>query len=704
MLDGQSFSTLLLLGLVALVLLTTLSAGVPAYLIARGQLRRQAQQHMNDVQQSTMSLYLAQYRRLSDQVMLLAERPAFRRLAAEPSSGELADYLETFRGQSGLDALTYCRPEGPVGVGDPDWARCPVDVGTGYQLLNGRPALVIRRQVLLEGAAEARSLFAVAWLGELFLRQMAANTGAEQGLLTIGGVRLASSRPTLLPPRSTVTRPRVTAAGSPASEVYTLAGDGSHFLTTVLPLVGDDDQAPLLVEIALSIDALRVAETQAAAILVASTTAVALLGLLLGALYIRRLTTPLQRLTQSAERIGQGDFALPPPDLGGPSEVATLAAAFRQSQTAMIAALDERSQARDWLDRLIQSIVEGVITLDAAGRITFMSQGAERLAQRTADQALGRPVDDLFHLPEGGDGTFSAHIPMSGERRQIEVVTTQGKELVLAVTGVRLAPAASPGGDDAAQAAVVLRDVTAEETLRTLRSYFLANISHEFRTPLSTLSASMELLLDENENLTAEEMRKLLRPSHLSLIGLQTLVDNLLESSSIEAGRFALRRRSISLNQVITQALHIVNPLLLRRSQALSLVEPAYLPELWADSARLTQVLVNLLSNASKYSPIGEAIDLTVEVIGGSVRVAVADRGPGVAETDRTQLFQRFVRLDGQTGEQYGVGLGLHVVKTIVEAHGGRLGIDGRAGGGSIFWFELAVGAPAINESSETAP
>jgi signal transduction histidine kinase len=109
------------------------------------------------------------------------------------------------------------------------------------------------------------------------------------------------------------------------------------------------------------------------------------------------------------------------------------------------------------------------------------------------------------------------------------------------------------------------------------------------------------------------------------------------------------------------------------------------------DSAYLTQVLVNLLTNAAKYSPIGEAIEVTTDPMGERLRIAVADRGPGIPEGERRQLFRRFVRLDNQDGEQYGSGLGLYVVKTIIEAHGGNVGVDARPGGGSSFWFELPL-------------
>ncbi|MCA9993777.1 MAG: ATP-binding protein, partial [Anaerolineales bacterium] len=110
-----------------------------------------------------------------------------------------------------------------------------------------------------------------------------------------------------------------------------------------------------------------------------------------------------------------------------------------------------------------------------------------------------------------------------------------------------------------------------------------------------------------------------------------------------------------------------------------------------ADPARLTQVVVNLLTNASKYSDIGQAIGLQVAQSATTLRVAVADRGPGVPPAERANVFRRFVRLNEAEGEQYGMGLGLYVAKTIVTAHGGQMGVDDRPGGGAIFWFELPL-------------
>ena len=228
-------------------------------------------------------------------------------------------------------------------------------------------------------------------------------------------------------------------------------------------------------------------------------------------------------------------------------------------------------------------------------------------------------------------------------------------------------------------------------------SSFLANISHEFRTPLSALNASVEYLLDDFDQLTRNEIHELLSSIHLSVTGLQALIDNLLESANMEAGRFAIRPRPVRLGDVVAEALRIMQPLVNRRFQRVCVNKSSAFPLVYGDCPRLTQVLVNLLSNASKFGPMNQTISLYSEFAGdGKVRVAVADRGPGILLEDKASLFQRFQRLGSPDGAQYGIGLGLSVVKTIVKEHGGEVGVDERPGGGSIFWFTLPLAVDEI--------
>jgi two-component system phosphate regulon sensor histidine kinase PhoR len=345
------------------------------------------------------------------------------------------------------------------------------------------------------------------------------------------------------------------------------------------------------------------------------------------------------------------------------------------------------AQAR--AEQLLHAVVEGIITFDASGRITFFNQGAERITGWTAADAAGQPLQEVLKLTDAG---YAKLVNNTGSRRQIRLLTRDERPATLAVTSARLA-----GSDDApAEFVLVIRDVTDEDTGRHLHSYFLANISHEFRTPLAGLNASIELLLDEGAYLSPAEMDELLNSIHLSASGLQALVDNLLESVNIEAGHFTIHRRPTELSQVLADAIRMMQPLLDRRRQALTLTGPLQLPSVTADPTRLTQVLINLLSNASKYSPLQETIDLTLVQVGDALRVSITDRGPGIPPDERGSLFRRFVRLDLQDDdEQVGMGLGLSVVKAIIEEHRGEVGIEERPGGGSIFWFTLPLGEAA---------
>ena len=136
-----------------------------------------------------------------------------------------------------------------------------------------------------------------------------------------------------------------------------------------------------------------------------------------------------------------------------------------------------------------------------------------------------------------------------------------------------------------------------------------------------------------------------------------------------------------------------MQPLLDRRNQRLVLTEPFHIPTLAADAVRLTQVFINLLSNASKYSPLGSKIDLGIDVLGDQMLIAVADRGPGISAAERADVFLHFTRLAAEDTDQYGAGLGLSVVKSIIDGHGGTISIDERPGGGCIFWITLPFGA-----------
>ncbi len=348
--------------------------------------------------------------------------------------------------------------------------------------------------------------------------------------------------------------------------------------------------------------------------------------------------------------------------------------------------MSDVAQSPNWAEELVQSLPEGILIVDGSGKVLFLNRTAERITGWGASDAIGRSINEI--LPLGvGKGPILERLHPGAAMPPINALNRAGKDITLAISAAAL---------DAAEGAVpqtvlVIRDVTIEDAAQRLRSYFLANISHEFRTPLSALKASVELLLDGVESFTPAETLELVRSVHFSVTSLQTLVDNLLESVSIEAGRFHIRRRPTDVRVLVADAATLMKPLLERRNQKLVTHFPDRLPMLSADPMRLTQVLVNLLSNASKYGPADEPIELAVGLEQDTVKISVSDRGSGIPLEEKENIFHRFIRLDGKDNTQYGVGLGLAVVKTIVESHGGSVGLEERPGGGSVFWFSIPL-------------
>ena len=670
------FSRRLLLGFVVLIALTTLSAGVPAFWLTRNQLAHQAWTQVDNAQNATRSLLGAEQERLASQLALFAERPTLRRLAgAEGSAAALTLYLEDFQRRSSLDLLMLCAAGAPPVTAGSALAECPSAAQQGFTLLDGRPALVAQLPVIDNNSGDLLgTAVAGLWLEEPFLSRLTRATGVEQSILGPDGTRLATSFAA-----QTISAPAV---GRGA-----ISADGRTYYAADRPLPAAPDQPALSFEVALGVDDLIATERRAFSILALSTLSVALLGSALSFLLVRQLNAPLQRLTATAEKISQGDLSAPIPLFTDPLEIKTLAAALQRSQASMLDALHERSEIGERLNALLQSIVEGVVTIDPGGHVTFWSEGARNLLGWPAAEALGRPVNELFPLAAAAESQFLEQIPANGQKKQISILTRAQEPMVLDLTGSQL----RPPGSDTTQIALVFRDVTAEEAARRLRSYFLANISHEFRTPLSTLIASVELLLDESQAFTLDETRQLLKPTHLSLTSLQNLIDNLLESSSIEAGQFILRTRPFPIQEAVDNALNIARPLLERRGQPFSVAEPPHLALVQGDPARITQVLVNLIINASKYSPIGGPIELQLAQQTDTLRVSVSDRGPGIPPAERDKSLSQFCAPGhgrSRTGRRRPGSLCRQDHRRSAWRPGRRAGT---AAGGSLFWFELPL-------------
>jgi len=422
----------------------------------------------------------------------------------------------------------------------------------------------------------------------------------------------------------------------------------------------------------------------------------ALLGLLAG----HRLARPIDELRRGAERLARGDLETPvavsgPSGAGGAgwSEAAALGATMEEMRRRLYALTEELHRRQAESEAVLSGITEGVFAVDRDRRIRYLNPQAAALLgldREGARAALGRFCGDVLN-PRGADGGRPCdeacpivHARFRGGARATEhLLLASGSGQMRSV----VVASSPPGGAGARSAAdrqfQVLRDETEVESARRLRDAVLANISHEFKTPLAAQLASIELLgerLAEAERAgemgTADGLRELVRSLERGTLRLTQLVDNLLESVRIEAGEMGIRRRAVALDEVVEQAVEMTSPLIEQRGQRLLVELPYPLPAVAGDAPRLTQALVNLLANANKFAPAESTIRVGAAADGEGVALWVEDEGPGLPDDPEGALFARFVRAphgEGDEPEPGGVGLGLWIVKSIVERHGGRI-------------------------------
>ena len=689
--DLRSLPVQMILSFVALVLLTAVAAGLPATWLLRDQLERQAWAQVEQGSRAAEALYAARLNEITDLATLTAQRPTLRELARKGVQADLQNYLQTLQEGAGLDLLLFCTPDhqfvAQIGGTSAD-IPCTADLSPGLHAVPARPAsglwLLSAQEVVTENLDRLGIIVAGAMLDDKFATRMRAETGLEHSLLA-DGLPVASS----LAARRTEQSVPLNLQGT-----YILDSQPYYYARLAAPIPSYGDGSDLQVELALAVADIVATQRRLIWILAGSILAAAVVASTLGVLLARRISRPLKQLAVSATTLSKGDLSTPLDVEAQVHEVAMVAQVLEGARVNLQATLSDLVQEKMWNEHLLEAIVEGIVILDRHGHITFFSHGAERITGHRRDDVVGQACDHVFE-PAETDQPFSQLIPPPGQRRKIPVRLPDGRDAILAVTGARLFPpqvGASIPDRPEDRVALVFRDVSEEEAVHRLLAHFLANIAHEFRTPLSALAASVELLVDQAPDLSPAELDELLTALHLGVIGLQTLVDNLLESASIEAGRFRISPRTARIEEIIAEAIRMIQPLLDKRRQRLMVELPTALPVVQADPRRTVQVLVNLLSNASKYGPDNSEIAIGAAIDGNWARVTVVDQGEGIPPEQRSDLFRRFVQLSsGNARAHYGAGLGLSVVKAIVEGHGGSVGIGDRPGGGASFWFTLPV-------------
>lgn len=250
------------------------------------------------------------------------------------------------------------------------------------------------------------------------------------------------------------------------------------------------------------------------------------------------------------------------------------------------------------------------------------------------------------------------------------------------------------------QSAVALRNSQLYEhtkSLDRLKSEFVAVVSHEIRTPITSIKGAVELLSDDRFFTITDKQAKLLRIAQANTERLLVLISDILDFSKLEAGSLPMQFDRHVLDPVVAHAVDSIRALTGERGIHIDVMLAPDLPNLPMDADRITQVLTNLLSNAIKFSPAGGRVEVTAESVEGGVRVAVKDHGEGIPAHDLPKLFRKFSQVDSSaTRRAGGTGLGLVICKNIIEQHGGHITVDSTVGQGSSFSFTLPIVSPHV--------
>lgn len=339
---------------------------------------------------------------------------------------------------------------------------------------------------------------------------------------------------------------------------------------------------------------------------------------------------------------------------------------------------------------LLRNALDAFLSIDAEGRVTEWNPQAELVFGIPAEEAMGRPMAELIVPPEHREGHARGmeRYLRTGEgsvlnrRIEIEALRRDGTKFPVELSIYPI------GQGDTYTFSAFIRDISERREIERMKDELISTVSHELRTPLTSLRGFVELMRERDY--PRERREEFLAIIHDETMRLSRLLDDFLDIQRLEAGRYELELEPLELAPVLAETVELF------RSRSgghpLELEVDDELPAVPVDLDRLRQVVVNLLSNAVKFSPAGGAVVLTARGLDGAVEIAVTDHGLGIPEDALPALFQKFSRVARpETRNIGGSGLGLSLVKQIVEAHGGEVAVESRLGEGSRFSFTLPV-------------
>jgi PAS domain S-box-containing protein len=425
-------------------------------------------------------------------------------------------------------------------------------------------------------------------------------------------------------------------------------------------------------------------------------------------LAFRLMSAPLGRVANSALRLGRGDHDHPVPEQERQDEIGNIARAIELSRRQMATIEKMRADQDNYLHLVFANAVDGILQVDAEGRIESFNLGAERIFCLSAEQVLGRSLIEL--LPDLRFDTGTASLAT-----EIEGCCGDGCRVPLSVSVSRFTFA------DKSKLSVVVHDISvhkeaegalisarqAAEEANSTKSAFLANMSHEIRTPMNAIIGFSKLALDFD---LPPRLQGYVEKILTAAQGLLSIINDILDLSKIEVGKLTMEALPFPLDTLLDELADIFT--LRAREQKLELLfdmAPDLPATLIGDPVRLRQVLVNLVGNAIKFTERGEVVISARRENEDEnsvwLRFLVRDTGIGMTESQRQKIFEAFTQADTSTTRRFGgTGLGLTISRHMVALMGGEIGVSSRVNEGSTFWFTARFGLPALATASLKEP
>jgi signal transduction histidine kinase len=399
---------------------------------------------------------------------------------------------------------------------------------------------------------------------------------------------------------------------------------------------------------------------------------------LIGFAFSEFISRRISAMSKAATAIADGDFSLRLPTGLVPDEIHDLAEGYNRMAVRLGAAFSAIQASEREIATVVESMAEGVVAFDVDGTVRIINPEAMRL--------LGDPVTDLIGVPARvitGDPAVLDAISAGLSGAAVSATVALGSRTVLLHCTPLQGEAGHVGG-----AVLLMADVTEQRRVEEAQRRFVADASHEMRTPVAALRGMLELLADGAKD------DPTVRDDFLATMLLETerlgrLIADLLTLAQLEAGSLRLDRQPQSAESLLQDVAHVMGPLAERADVALSVECDAGDATVSADRDRIVQVLIGFTDNALKHSPRGTTVHLRALRHDETVGFEVADEGHGIPPEQLEHIFDRFYRADESRGGRGGAGLGLAIAKEIVDAHGAEIRVSSAPGRGTTFCFEL---------------